>query len=347
MPETLKIAGLGMVSSLGVGSEYNAAAMRCHYDGFTQVDSHTVDNENLLVSKVELKDSYRGNKRLAKLMQMAMDEAMEKLPKNEQVPLYVCLPEQNPLLGNTKTLSEHLREELKATHYAAQINYQQSTFFSLGRVAFAHACQQAQQQLNEGQHKYILIIAVDTLLHPQIINYYQSQYRILQTDNSDAFIPGEAAVAVLLTNQATENNTEIQGIGISEESGYILSDQPVTGAGLTNAVNQAAKKAGIAISDTAFRISTASGENYFFKELTIVHGRIMNNPRQDHPLWHPADSIGEVGAASTAAMVVMAHYAFKKGYAPGDMALCQSSNDNQHRAAFIILNTSQRNPHNG
>lgn len=75
---------------------------------------------------------------------------------------------------------------------------------------------------------------------------------------------------------------------------------------------------------------------HFFRELSIVHGRTMDSPRQDHPLWHPADSIGEVGAASTLAMVVMAHYAFKKDYAPGVTALCQVSNDNNYRAAFIL-----------
>jgi 3-oxoacyl-[acyl-carrier-protein] synthase-1 len=226
--------------------------------------------------------------------------------------------------------------ELEHSPHARSFDFGFSRIFPQGRVAFLHAGLAAKHALHSGRHDYILILAAASSLQTQKMNYYRSQRRLLLMDNPDGFIPGEAAVAVLISADQALSGTEILGLSMDHEQGLISGDKPVTGEGLTKAVNAVAEKSGIPISETAFRIATASGESYFFRELTIVHGRTMDNPRQDHPLWHPADSIGETGPASAAAMLVMAHYAFEKGYAPGDLALCLVSNDDSQRGAFIL-----------
>jgi len=53
-------------------------------------------------------------------------------------------------------------------------------------------------------------------------------------------------------------------------------------------------------------------------------------------IWHPADCIGEVGAAATLCCLGMAYWAARKGYAPGTLGLAQAGNDDGRRIAMVI-----------
>lgn len=336
MKNNLNVAGLGMVSALGVGAAFNAAAMRCHYDGFIKQQGFSTDNETLLCAPAPLDATYRGGQRLAQMMALAANEALEEHPRIPPIPFYLCLSPLDRWIGHGDRLSADFITLVKDTALDKAIDYKRSIAFFQGRTAFAHACIEAQQVLEQGKAPFVLVVAVASLLSPPFINYFESQNRLLKEGNADGFIPGEAAVALLLTQRDIAPTTVMLGVSLGKEANTIEGNQPVTGDGLTHAVRAAAEASGIPISNTDFRLTTASGESYFFRELSIVHGRTLENPRQDHPLWHPADSLGEVGSVLAPAMVVMAHYAFKKGYAPGKQAICQISNDNDERAALVL-----------
>lgn len=331
----LNVAGIGMVSALGIGARFNGAAMRCGYNGFITTDSFEIDNENLVIAKAPLDDHLRGQQRLLVMMQLAINEALTTLPASEPIGIIACLGDKQTT-EQGQILLEQLLDQLTTSAQGQQIVREQVFGYRSGRATFAHAVKTAQEQLASTNHRYVLVIAVDSLLQQQQINHYDAMNRLLTNDNTDGFIPGEAAVALLLTQEHSAVTTEIIGVGFGDEPGTIESDKPLTAQGLTQAVNQCAEDAGIKISATDFRISSASGESYFFQELSMVHGRTLDERKNTHPLWHPADHIGEVGAASGAAMVVMAHYAFQKGYAPGNTAICHISNDNSERAAFML-----------
>jgi 3-oxoacyl-[acyl-carrier-protein] synthase-1 len=56
----------------------------------------------------------------------------------------------------------------------------------------------------------------------------------------------------------------------------------------------------------------------------------------DVPLWLPAASFGDTGAATGAVATCMAARAFERGYAPGDAALIGLSSESGERGAFGI-----------
>ena len=87
---------------------------------------------------------------------------------------------------------------------------------------------------------------------------------------------------------------------------------------------------------TQYRVSSVSGESYFFKEAALALSKSLKQKVPAHRLLHPADSIGEVGAAIGGAMVVMDYFALTKGYAPGKTSLHLISNDNCQRGAYIM-----------
>ena len=47
-----------------------------------------------------------------------------------------------------------------------------------------------------------------------------------------------------------------------------------------------------------YRIGTMSGEQYWFKEFDLATSRLLRGRHEFMDLWHPADGIGETGAAA-------------------------------------------------
>ena len=56
--------------------------------------------------------------------------------------------------------------------------------------------------------------------------------------------------------------------------------------------------------------------------------------REEFEIWHPAECIGEAGAATGFACLAAIRAAHAKGYAPGPRALLHLANDSGARAAL-------------
>jgi 3-oxoacyl-[acyl-carrier-protein] synthase-1 len=333
----ISIAGLGMVSSLGYGAEANAAVMRCGYSKVLPTEFYSQNsNEPYLGAQIDGLESL-GSERFAEMAGMAIEQVLENHPKLPvDLATIFCLPQIDEIPY------EIFEEDFFSFLYSKIGEHRLSShplFAYGGRCSVASAFKVAQQKLNEDQH-YCLIVAVDSLLDAQRIARYENYAdiaRLLDEEMPDGFIPGEAAVALLLSRPVPgEIQTCIRGIGFGSEAVTVDSDEVLMGRGLTQAIKEAAAGATVRVCDTDFRLSSANGESYFFQETSLAGTRAMEDKRDFWPLWHPADHIGEVGAVVGAAMVVMAHYAFEKNYAPGARVLCELSNDNSQRAAFIL-----------
>src|SRR5262249_20710957 len=157
--------------------------------------------------------------------------------------------------------------------------------------------------------------------------WLDGHFRLKTPANRDGAIPGEAAAAVLLQKRPSSAAvTEITGVGFGQETAHILSDKPLLGLGLTEAVRKALAEAKLGMHEIDCCFSDVTGELYGFKELPLVEGRLSRVVRkQERPLWHWAEAIGDSGAAAGALQLAGADEAFRKGYAPGDRLLCLTS----------------------
>ena len=88
--------------------------------------------------------------------------------------------------------------------------------------------------------------------------------------------------------------------------------------------------------DLDYRITDANGEQYIFKEGDLAVTRTLREHKGEFDIWHPVDSIGEVGAATVPCILGIAEAAARKGYSRGDNVLCHFGNDNGDRAAIIL-----------
>ena len=107
--------------------------------------------------------------------------------------------------------------------------------------------------------------------------------------------------------------------------------------GLTQAIKNGLRAAGCALHNLDFRISDVSGEQYYFKEAALALGRILRERKEQFDLWHPAECIGETGAAIGIVCLAVALASIEKGYAPGRGLLVHTSGDSGQRAAIVAL----------
>ena len=118
------------------------------------------------------------------------------------------------------------------------------------------------------------------------------------------------------------------------EQATIESEEPLRGDGLAAAFRQALTAAGLAMADIGYRIGTMSGEQYWFKEFDLATSRLLRGRHEFMDIWHPADCIGETGAARLPCCLAVAFTAARKGYAAGDPVLvhCQQRRRQASRA---------------
>ena len=141
--------------------------------------------------------------------------------------------------------------------------------------------------------------------------------RLLTPANSNGFIPGEAGAAILLGPGNAGAGLAIRSLGLAVEQATIESEEPLRADGLTAAFRQALTAAGLAMADIGYRIGTMSGEQYWFKEFDLATSRLLRGRHEFMDIWHPADCIGETGAASLLCCLAVGFAAAAKGYAPG------------------------------
>jgi 3-oxoacyl-[acyl-carrier-protein] synthase-1 len=181
----------------------------------------------------------------------------------------------------------------------------------------------------------VLVAAVDSLLNASTLKHYESENRLLSEENSDGFIPGEGAGALLIrVADVRSEGLVCTGIGFGNESASIDSGMPLRAEGLTNAIRAALGDAGCAMHRFDFRIADISGEQYYFKEAAISLSRTLRQRKQEFDLWHPAECMGEAGAALGVAIVALADASCRKGYSRGHFILAHMANDSGYRAAL-------------
>jgi len=335
MVQPIAIAGTGLVTSVGLSGPAACAAIRARVTNPIETRFVPAGGEPIVGHSVPLEKPWRGLPKHVKMAAMAIVECLEGVERDEwaQVPLLLCVAETDRpgrLPGLDDQLVQDLQEQL-AGRFAND-----SAIVPHGRVSVAIALQQARRLIHERDVPRVLLAAVDSLLMWPTLSVYERQDRLLTNRNSNGFLPGEAAGAVLLTRPGGGPELLCTGIGFGVEPCRIDSEEPLRADGLTQAIKAALVDADCQLHDLDFRITDISGEQYYFKEAALALGRVLRTRKERLDLWHAAEYVGEVGAAAGAAALVVADVACRKAYAPGRHILAHMANDDGQRAAAVL-----------
>jgi 3-oxoacyl-[acyl-carrier-protein] synthase I len=335
----LAIHGAGMVTGVGLSAPATCAAIRCGINNFNETLFIGQSGEWVIGSQVELEQPWHGVRKLAKMAATALGECIEALPssrrRDELVPLVLCLAEEDRP-GRLPGLGGPLLFEIE--HELGVKFHGESSIVTQGRVGGAIGLLRAQRLIHERRHPFVILCGVDSYLIGSTLAAFERGDRLLSAVNSNGCIPGEAAAAILFSAISPENSASLtcSGIGFARETSTIESEKPLRGDGMVEAIRSALAAAGIGFEQIDYRISDLSGEHYRFKEVALATSRLMRQHKPDFGILHPADCVGEVGAAALPTMLGVLHGGARKGYLPGLTFLAHLSNDDDKRAALVL-----------
>ena len=128
----------------------------------------------------------------------------------------------------------------------------------------------------------------------------------------------------------------------TREPAPIGSDMPLRAEGLVQAIREALAEAELSIGDCDHRIADINGEQYAFKEAALAVARLLRSRKVKFSIWHPADCIGEIGAAALPTLLSTLFYGARNDYLPGPTFVGHVGNDDGKRAAFITQATIEQ-----
>jgi len=341
MGAPLDILATGMVTGVGFSAPASCAAIRCAIDGFNET-RFMFDGEWLIGCPVPFEEGWRGRERLLQMVVPAIAECLSGVPPTapEKTALLVCLAEEDRpgrLAGLDDSMLAEVQSRLGVRFHSS------SKVLSAGRVGGVDALKLARELAGKGPQS-VIVAGVDSYLVGETLTWLHQRRRILTASNSDGFIPGEAAAAVLLApaREPSAGGLRCVGLGFGAEPAPLDSEKPLRADGLVQAIRGALADASTSFEQLDYRLADVSGAQYSFKEAALAIGRTVRPVKPQFPLWHPADCTGEVGAAAVPLILAVAEAAARKRYAPGAGVLCHFAADGERRAALVLRSTPQR-----
>lgn len=283
---------------------------------------------------------WRKSGRAAILLEMAAAVVLECLKqvtptKSDQIPLLLCIAEKERP-GRGDGLDEEALDWI--TSGIGKKFHPDSGVVARGRVSIATALRRASTLIHDQRVPYCIIAGTDGFLTASTLRAYEERHRLKTSVNSNGFIPGEGAAAVVVgpPGKPTVPRLECVGLGEAIEKATIESEEPLRADGLLEAIRAALQDSACTFDDVDYRITDLSGEQYGFKEASLAIGRGIRRVKREFEIWHPAEGVGEIGAAAGPCVLAVALAAARKKYAPGPGVLCHLAGDDGARVALVL-----------
>jgi 3-oxoacyl-[acyl-carrier-protein] synthase-1 len=330
MTPTLAITGMGIVSPVGLTAEQTCAALRAGITRFRQWDG-TMDRHGDPFTVAHLPDFDPAELPLERAKRAAVSagrEAIGGLPREDRIRRRWTV---SLLVKEVERPGAALGTDGLIPAIAGELGLPASTTVRVdpdGNAGGMNALRTARDRLGRQPDALELILGLDSLLHPQTLRYLESADRLKSPTRPRGVIPGEACACLLLQTEESARargariQARVTGIGTAIEPAPDGSDQPCLGTGLTHAVAEALEMAGWRKHDVVRVHADLNGEEYRAHEWMLMQCRALAGPT----VVHPADCIGDVGAASAPLLIAMAAVALEKGYAgtSGVLVCCSS-----------------------
>jgi 3-oxoacyl-[acyl-carrier-protein] synthase I len=324
-----------MMTGVGLTAEASCAAIRCAIDNFQETRFIASGGDWIIGSEVPLEEPWRGIPKLARLLAGPLRECLDLIPDvpPESIPVLLCVAEEDRP-GRLDGLGNPLFFE--ACELLGARFHDKSRVIAQGRVGGAVGLHHASRMIHEKGFHYVIVAGVDSYLTAGTLRAYDERGRLLRPTNSNGFIPGEAGGALLVSSPDAGSPLLCLGFGFAMEKATIESEEPLRADGMVAALQQALTAAGLTMAQIGYRLADIAGEQYAFKEADLAVSRILRDRHEFQDLWHPADCIGETGAAAVPGMLAVALTAARKGYAADDPVLAHCGNDDGRRAAIVL-----------
>ncbi|AEI63953.1 beta-ketoacyl synthase N-terminal-like domain-containing protein [Corallococcus macrosporus] len=358
--ELICVTGLGMRTPIGRHAAQSCASLRAGLKRFTPWPHFGVDGagqEGLTASftRPDLGDRSWVEK-LLDLVEMPLAEALFSARLFElaqgghsgrrvRVHVYLGTPYPDRPGVSPEDLQEltlHLAEDL----FPQAPESLRVQLVSLEHVSGLAGIAWASAALQDGAADVCIVGGVDSLLDSTFLQAHLEAERLKIPGVSSGIIPGEAAAFLVLERKSDARRrgvpllAHVDAVALEQEPPW-TPEAPVRGQALTRALQAVLATVGGA-DGFGHVINDLNGERWRFLEWALIETRCLGGLPRGWRLWHPADSLGDVGAASASVAVGLALHAFQRGYARCPRILIASTSERGERAAISLSQTGGR-----
>lgn len=345
MATSVHIVATGARTPLGLEAEPSAAAYRA---GISAMGDHPFMIDRLgdpMPGAIDAKldSDLMGPDRLLALAESALLEACTPLndaPRSRsQLPIYLGLPELRP--GFSEQDVEAVRSGL-AQLEGLSVGISEVATYTSGHTAGLMALTAATEKIQQGAFEACLVGGVDSYFQPDTMEWLDENRQLAGADARSAFIPGEGAgFCLLMTERARKRMgldtlARVLAASIGEETKLIKTPDVCLGDGLTATIRSAVRSINPPAETINDVICDINGERYRGEEWGFVCLRLPQYFDDPTAYRSPADSWGDMGAASGPLFAMLACQAAAKGYAKGAHALLWTSSEGGLRGAAML-----------
>jgi 3-oxoacyl-[acyl-carrier-protein] synthase-1 len=357
------VTGIGLCSSLG-DAVTAAAAARAGLSRPAELELEIEDDDTgetapLTGHPVPALEKFLGRARVIALAEQALADLAARDPELPSLPdcgLCLCvtdgdtrrwLPDQPP---STTEVREQQRADARARQELATdivqladlpVEPHMRRVYPGGAGGFAAAVDDALAGFRAGQLGACLVGAVDSLIEASALRFLYEAGRLKTPDDATGLIPGEAAAFLLLERPDRARQRHRAALariaGTAQEQGEDpdVVERPPRGTAL---LGMMARLFAGAPPGPAWVLTDQNGETFWAHEWGdfVVRAASRLPGFQVGPLWYPAVSFGDTGAASGALAACLAVRAFARGYAPAPLATVISSTYEGRRGAVQL-----------
>lgn len=343
------IGATGIVCPLGLRAAMACAALRTRLSAAKELPFMLGPNTPVIGAAVPtIPFSVTRRQRLLELLVPAVTEVMEQRGDERwsSVPFLLVTAEKGRP-GGGADYAARLLPAIEA-RLKTRFDPHGSRVFTEGPTGAFHALDAARGLFERGRAEGCLVCAVDSLLNARTLHWLHEEQRLKTDENPDGLVPGEGAVCLWVSGRPDPSDlsdpdnlrvgsaVQIMGLGLGYEPSTLDNDLPLRADGMVEATRAALRAAGWQMHDVDFRLANASGESFYFKELSIVLTRTLHQSKKALPLWLPAESVGDLGAAAGLLLAAWVDQAFRRGYAPGPRAICYVNSNTPERTVILV-----------
>ncbi|NMO20774.1 hypothetical protein HPC49_25715 [Pyxidicoccus fallax] len=212
-----------------------------------------------------------------------------------------------------------------------------------GPAAFVKALLHCERLLNARMVERCVLGGIDSYVSGDTLGMIHQLGLIQHGANPDGFFPGEAAAFIAIERFDTARargarvEARIGAAAIAREEHSRFSGHPTLGAGLFQAAASAYERLGTPPPEIPLVITNLNGSSHRANDVgnALVRLKAAELPA-DFKSWSPAESFGELGAATGPVATCMGVRAFVRSYARSSHILVWLASDGQDRGAFFL-----------
>ncbi|HJL19805.1 MAG TPA: hypothetical protein RMH99_29345 [Sandaracinaceae bacterium LLY-WYZ-13_1] len=349
------VVGLGTCNALGTTPHQTWAFRRAEVTAFVGSPFRLPSGNALTFARVRQLDPLSiGGERLVSLAHRALDpvgELLARVPTRARLGIVLCLPERaDPARGEER--GRHLRRRLETTVIGPFVERGHDVLARVvarGHASFGYAAVEAGRMLEERRLDVALLIGVDGWYDPFLLETLFEQKRVLDSEWREAFVPGEAATAVLLARPDVARELGFEALAAldsaatNEEVATAFDDVPSTGHGLSRPAVAIAKRLAKEGRGVDWWLCDVTGESFRVHELQLAW------PRASHLVMTPEASLellpthlGDIGAATMPTAAAIGIEGLRRRDPPGSVVLVSGSSAGGDRGvvAFTVCGAS-------